>query len=184
MADQLTKDFIKAWGASEVPTASLVHGKLPIGEYAAFALLAWIEQRKNGLPIVGMQLTVLGAELDEVAGSVTMGLPLSPTTERHVCCFLEDLGWDGRCWPYRDHGWPEGGEDEPGLLSLLKRAKLGATLTFPPHAQGTPTVLIPVFHRTRPFSVAPFYHVPPVPTHLENLRSLAIDPIPFKSDWE
>lgn len=184
MSDPRTKDFIQAWGANEVPTAVLAHGKLPIGDYAAFALLGWIQQSKNGWPVVGMQLTMLRDNLDEVAGSLTMGLPLSPKTERHVCCLLEDLGWDGRCWPYRDHGWPEGGEDEPGLLSLLKRSKLGATLTFPSQAQGTPTVRIPILHKTKPFSVAPFYRVPPVPRHLESLRALAVDPIPFKSDWE
>jgi hypothetical protein len=180
--DLRTNEFIRAWGVKEVPTASVSHGTVRPGVYPAFAMLAWVEQRKVGWPVVGVRLTLLQHGLDKPAGGLTMGLPLTPKSERHVCCFLQDLGWDGRCWPYKDHGWPEGTPDEDGLLRLLKAAKLGATLTFPSDPEkGTPTVRIPVLQRSGTFSVAPFGEV--IPRHLDALRTLAANPTPFKSDW-
>jgi len=178
-----TQDFIRQWGLRDVPTAEVAHGKLPLGEYPMFALLAWVQQRKATWPVVGLQLSVLNKESDRVVGGLTMGLPLTPSSERHVCRLLEELGWDGRVWPYKDHEWPEGTEDEKGLLSLLRTAKLGATLTFPPHPEGTPTVMIPVLKRSGVYSVAPFLEGPVMPRHLEALRSLAANPTPFVSDW-
>jgi hypothetical protein len=100
-----------------------------------------------------------------------------------VCQFLEHLGWDGRVWPYKDHGWPETTEEEEVLLALLRTAKLGATLTFPPQAPGTPALLIPILDRSKPYSVFPFPYETPLPRRLEELRILANDTTPFKSDW-
>lgn len=182
MQDPQTQEYIRIWGAKDVPTATVSHGTLRPGLHPAFALLAWVEQRKVGWPVVGMRLTVLTHGMDEACGGITMGLPLTPKSERHVCCLLQDLGWDGRVWPYKDHGWPEGTEDEQGLLKLLRASKLGATLTFPPQASGTPTVKIHVAKRSGPFQVAPFGDVI-VPRYLDALRTLAADPTPFKSDW-
>jgi hypothetical protein len=183
VTDQQTKDYIQAWGVQDVPTASVSHGKFPLGRYHAFALLGWVKQRKANWPVIGLQLTVLEQGGIKAIGGLTMGLPITPKSDRQVCLFLEDLGWDGRVWPYKDHGWPEGMEEEPGLLSLLRTAKLGATLTFPPCAQGTPTVSIPVHHRSKPFSVAPFVEQFSDPQYLNELRLLANDPTPFASDW-
>jgi hypothetical protein len=182
--DLRTNEFIRAWGVKDIPTASVSHGTIRPGIYPAFALLAWVEQRKAGWPVVGLRLTLLAQhELDKPIGGLTMGLPLTPKSERHVCCLLQDLGWDGRCWPYKDHGWPEGTEDEDGLLRLLRTSKLGATLTFPSDPEkGTPTVQIPILQRSGPFSIAPFGEVL-VPRYLETLRDLAANPTPFKSDW-
>lgn len=181
--DPQTQEYIRAWGIKDVPTATVEYGKIPLGDHPAFALLGWVEQRKTGWPVVGLRLTVLNQTLDKAIGSVTMGLPLTPKSERHVCCLLQDFGWDGRVWPYKDHGWPEGTTEEAGLASLLKTAKLGATLTFPSDPEkGTPTVRLPVLKLKGTFSVAPFGDVT-IPRHLEALRSLAADPTPFVSDW-
>jgi len=166
-----------------IPTAQVSHGSPYLGQHHAFALLGWVEQRSNGWPVVGLQMTLLQMDLQTVAGGLTMGLPLTPETERRVCCFLEDLGWDGRVWPYQDSGWPEGTEDELGLLQLLRTAKLGATLTFPPQLQGTPTISIPIKHRKKSFQVVPFGPPNQAPRHLETLRTLASNPKPFLSDW-
>lgn len=166
-----------------MPTAQVSHGHPYLGTHQAFALLGWVEQRRNGWPRVGLRMTLLGEDLETVTGGITMGLPLTPDTERRVCCFLEDLGWDGRVWPYEDHGWPEKTEDESGLLGLLKAANLGATLTFPPQAQGTPVVSIPIKDRKRPFRVMPFGPPNETPRYLETLRNLASNPKPFVSDW-
>jgi hypothetical protein len=182
MPDPMTQEYLKVWGAKEMPVAEVTHGKVYIGDHPAFALVGWITQQGVGWPAVGLQMTLLTPEMDKAIGGLSLGLPLSPKTERHVCCLLQDLGWDGRVWPYKDHGWPEGTNDEPGLLRLLKVAKLGATLTFPTQEKGTPTVKIPVLKRSGTFMVAPFGEVL-VPRHLEALRSLAADPTPFKSDW-
>lgn len=182
MQNQQTKAYIQQWGVRAVPVGTVIHGKLPVGEHPMFALLAWIERQPNR-PVVGMQLTILSEDLDQVIGAFTLGLPLTPRSERHVCHFLERLGWDGRVWPYKDHGWPEGLEEEQGLIGLLKKAKLGATLTFPPQAAGTPVIKIPVLNRTKPFAVAPYPDETPAPRQLEALRALALDPKPFQSDW-
>jgi hypothetical protein len=184
MKHAATQEFTRQWGVRDVPTAEVAHGKLFLDEYPMFALLAWVQQRKATWPVVGLRLSVLTKESDRVIGGLTMGMPLTPNSERHVSRILEELGWDGRIWPHKDHEWPEGTEDEPGLLTLLRTAKLGATLTFPPQPEGTPTVTIPVLKRSGVYSVAPFSEGPVVPRHLETLRSLAANPTPFKSDWE
>lgn len=185
--DPITEAYRLQWGAEYLPTAAVTHGKFPaIDSYPCFAILGWVEPRQNSWPIVGLHLSVLNHALDKVIGGLNLGVPLAPLTERHVSCLLEDLGWDGRIWPHDDHGWPEGTEEEAGLSSLLKKAKMGCTLTFPPQAQGTPTVQIPLL-TTKPnkaFAVAPFVDAPKVPKLLEVLRKLAVDPSPFKSDWD
>lgn len=177
-----TNQYLEAWGTKHVPTAEVVVGKLPIREYSVFALLGWVEQRPNTWPIVGVRLTVLSKEFDSIRGALNMGLPLTPQTERHVCGFLEDLGWDGRVWPWKDHGWPEATEHETSILDILRGAKMGATLTFPPQEIGTPTVNVPVLHSKKPYSVAPFREGY-VPKHLETLRTIAANPVAFRSDW-
>lgn len=181
--DKTTQEFTRLWGVKDIPTAEVAHGKFSVGDYPMFVLLAWVQQRQATWPIVGARLSVLNRESTAVIGGLTIGLPLTPNSERHVCRFLEELGWDGRVWPHRDHGWPEGTEDEAGLLGLLRTAKLGSTLTFPPQPLGTPTVIVPVLKRKGVFRVAPFPEGPVVPRHLETLRSFAADPTAFKSDW-
>lgn len=185
--DPKTQEFIRLWGKKEMPVAQVNHGKILLGDHPAFALLGWVEQRRVGWPVVGLRLSVLNplsptSKEAEVIGGITIGLPLSPKTEYHVCGFLEDLGWDGRVWPYKDHGWPEGTEDEAGLVSLLRSANMGSTLTFPPQALGTPTVKVPVLSTKKPFMVAPFDDAP-MPRHVFALRDLAANPHPFVSDW-
>lgn len=183
LPDQKTREYIRAWGVQHVPTAEIVLGSFPLGTYPSMAILGWVEQRKVGWPVVGVRLSVLNDTRTQAIGSLSMALPLTPTSERHVCCFLQDLGWDGRVWPYQDHGWPEGTTDEEGMLKLLKRVKLGATMTFPANPEfGTPTVLVAVTKRKGSFSVAPFGEEV-IPRHLDALRTLAANPTPFKSDW-
>jgi hypothetical protein len=182
--DARTQEFIKHWGKADMPTARVSHGTVPPGDYPAFALLGWVEQRKVGWPVVGLRMTLLNLEMNRSVGGLTMGIPLTPKSERHVCCLLQDLGWDGRVWPYKDHGWPEGAAEEMDLLGLLRAAKLGATMTFLSDPEkGTPTVRMPVLKRSGSFMVAPFGDEI-LPRHLEALRSLAADPTPFKSDWD
>ena len=183
MKDPQTIEFTRAWGVKDVPTATVSNGTVRPGTYPAFALLAWVEQRKASWPVVGLQLTLLRHDMTSTIGGLTMGLPLTPKSERHVCCLLQDLGWDGRVWPYKDHGWPEDTPEGDGLLRLLRAAKLGATLTFPHDSEkGTPTVSFPVLKRSGTFSVAPFGEEI-VPRHLDALRTLAANPTPFRSDW-
>lgn len=111
-----------------------------------------------------------------------MGLPLSQKTEEHVCGLLLNLGWDGRVWPHKDHGWPEGTGDEASILGLLKNAKIGATLTFRSDPEkGAKTVQVYVAKSHHPFHTAPFRGT--TSEHLAALRALAADPTPFKSDW-
>jgi hypothetical protein len=181
--DKKTQEFIKHWGKPHVPTARVSHGTLAPQDYPGFALLGWVEQRRVGWPVVGLRLTLLNSTRTKAVGGLTMGIPLTPVSERHVCCLLQDLGWDGRVWPYKDHGWPEDSPAAAELLSLLRTVKLGATMTFPEGEDGTPTVCIPVLKRSGAFQVAPFSDTI-VPRYLEALRSLAADPTPFKSDWE
>lgn len=183
MKDPRTKEYIQLWGRKQVPVAHVIKGKIPMGDWPSYALLAWIVQREKDWPIVGTLFTVLDDELQNSIGHVSMALPLTPVTERHVCQFLEQLGWDGRVWPYKDHGWPEGTEEEAGCVNMLRTAKIGATLTFPPQPPGTPALLIPILDRSKPYSVFPFAYETPMPRRLETLRALANDPTPFKSDW-
>jgi hypothetical protein len=180
--DSKTKAFVKLWGSGDVPTAQVSHGSLRPGTYPAFALLGWLEARK-GWPIVGLRLALVPEHQRTEQTGLTMGLVVSPKTERHVCSLLQDLGWDGRVWPYKDHGWPEGTQDETPMLGLLKTAKLGATLVFRPDPEkGVPTVPIWVGRRNGPFLTAPFGEITTV-KYLEELRALATDQTPFKSDW-
>jgi len=179
-----TQDFINQWGVRDVPTASVAHGKVNPGEHPMFALLAWVQQRRATWPIVGVRLAVLNKQRDKSIDGLTMGLPLTPNSERHVCCFLEELGWDGRIWPHLDHGWPEGTEHEQEFLGLLRTSQLGATLTFPPIQGSCPAVTVPVLKRSGVYLVSPFSDGPVVPRHLETLRTLAANPKPFESDWE
>ena len=178
-----TQEFLQQWGPREVPTAEVSHGKLRTGEYPMFALLGWVQPREANWPVVGLSLTTLSKAGDRAIGGLTLGLPLTPRSEHHICRLLEAFGWDGRVWPHQDHGWPEGTDDEAGLLGLLRTARLGASLTFPPHPQGTPTVTIPVLKTSGVYSVAPFLEGPVMPQRLETLRALAADPRPFLSDW-
>jgi hypothetical protein len=180
---QKTQDYIKAWGVKDVPVAQLLTGKFAIGAYPAFALLAWTKARPNNWPLVAIHLKLLEEDLTRTIGTLALAMPFTPKTERHVCCFLEDLGWDGRAWPVKDHGWPEDTEEGNSLLDILRAIKLGATLTFPPQEQGTPVLTVPVLSRTKVYSLAPFDDEPPVPRHLEALRQFAAEPKPFVSDW-
>ena len=178
--DEITRQFVNEWGSNEVPTAKVVHGKVRPGPYYVFALLGWLEARRRW-PVVGLRLALL--QDDKNVGAVNMGLPLTPKTERHVCGFLQDLGWDGRVWPHKDHGWPEGTHDELNVIGLLRTANLGSTLTFVPNENGEiPTVLMDVAKNRVPFLTAPFHGT--VPKHLEALRALASDRTPFTSDWD
>jgi len=185
LRDKKAQEFLKLWGPKSMPTAKVVHGYVRPGRYPAFGLMAWVESR-NGWPVVGIQLAILRPELDRQTGGMVMSLPLLPKTERQVCGFLQELGWDGRVWPHRDHGWPEGTPDEASLLGLLKSAKLGATLTFPSVPdKGIPTVQVYVERSKGTFHIAPFEEETASTEikHLDALRALAADPSPFKSDW-
>jgi len=178
-----TQEFIHQWGARDVPVAETAYGRVPVGEHSMFALLAWVQQRRDTWPIVGVRLAVLNKQKDKAIDGLTMGMPLTPNSERHVCRFLEELGWDGRVWPYQDHGWPEGTDHEQEFLNLLRTSRLGATLTFPSRPEGCPAVMVPVLKRSGTYTVAPFSDGPVVPRHLETLRTLAANPKPFESDW-
>lgn len=184
MKDQQTEEYIKAWGAKEVPIALVRSGRIQPGHYRCFPVFGWVKQRQADWPVVGVHLAILPLNAEKTIGALSMDLPLTPKTERNVCAFLQDLCWDGRVWPYKDHGWPEGTEEEQDLLKLLRTVKLGATMTFPTDPEkGTRIVRIPVLHGKKKFHVAPFGTEVPVPRFMDELRDLAANPHPFVSDW-
>ena len=179
--DRKTRKFMERWGRREVPTAQVAGDAIKPGDYQAFALLGWVEA-KDGAAIVGLQMAVLKMEPLTIMGHVTLGMPVTPKTELHVNALLQSLGWDGRIWPYQDHGWPEGtGEDEIQLVSLIMQAKLGCSLTFVPQEEGPTMIPLYVAKSRDPFPLAPFeLEVTEEPKHLEVLRDLIDDPSPFK----
>lgn len=180
--DKRTRDFLKLWGPQEMPTATVSNGVIRPGTYPAFAMLGWVESGPGGWPSIGLLLALRRSEVSRQAGTLTMGLPLCPKTERHVCGLLQDLGWDGRVWPYKDHGWPEGTADEQPLLQLMKNGKIGATFTFPSDPdKGVPVIPVHVAKIRDTFHTAPFSET--LPRYLDELRAYGTDPAPFKSDW-
>lgn len=179
--DRNTRRFMERWGRREVPTAQVAGDAIKPGEYHAFALLGWVES-EGGSVIVGLQMAVIKEEPLTNMGLLTIGMPVTPKTELHVNALLETLGWDGRIWPYEDHGWPEGtGDDEIQLASLVMQAKLGCSLTFVPAEQGPVMIPIHVAKSRDPFPLAPFeLEVTEEPKHMDALRALIDDPSPFK----
>jgi len=181
--DSKTRKFIETWGRREVPTAQVAGDPIKPGDYSAFALLGWVEA-KAGAAIVGLQMAVLKEEPLTNMGLITIGMPVTPKTELHVNALLQSLGWDGRLWPYKDHGWPEGTEDEGQVVALISQAQLGCTLTFAPDPdQGQPMIPIHIAKSRDPFPLAPFeLEVTEAPPHMEFLRDLIDDPSPFEPD--
>jgi len=181
--DQRTQDYIKAWGRKDVPTAVVVDGAVRPGIYPAFVVLGWTASRKKHWPVVILRLALLSKTMAKSVGGLLMSLPFNPKTERHVCSLLQDFGWDGRVWPYKDEGWPAGTPDEDQIIKLLKTENLGATFTFPADPEkGIITLRVPVKKRRGPYAVALFDKV--LPKYLETLRELTADPAPFVSDWK
>lgn len=179
--DRLTKQYLKAWGKKDTPTGYITDGDVRPGQYQGLALVGWTLERPNRWPVVILRLALLKSN-NQSHGGMLLSMPFTPKTERHVCGLVEGLGWDGRVWPYKDHGWPEGTDQEEPMLTLLKSIDIGATLTFPPSGEGSPTVKVNVAQRAGVFSTAPFYGTA-MPKLLQDLRELAADPSPFKSDW-
>jgi len=181
MKDKRTEEYLKVWGSQNMPTACVTEGSIRVGLYPTFVLLGWVEPHHLG-PIVALRLAILSKTMNNSIGGMVLSLPCNSMTERHVCSLLQDFGWDGRVWPYKDHGWPEGTPNEEQLLALLKKANLGATLTFPSTDEGTPVYHMPVKKKKDSYMVAPFGNI--VPKHLDMLRELTNNPAPFKSDWK
>lgn len=179
--DRKTRKFMERWGRREVPTAQVAGDAIKPGEYHAFALLGWVEATA-GAAIVGLQMAVIKEEPLTNMGLLTIGMPVTPNTELHVNALLQSLGWDGRIWPYQDHGWPEGtGDDETQLASLVMQAKLGCSLTFVPAGEGPVMIPIHVAKSRDPFPLAPFdLSVVEELKHVDALRDLIDDPSPFK----
>lgn len=181
--DSKTRKFMERWGRREVPTAQVAGEPIKPGDYGAFALLGWVEA-KDGTAIVGLQMAVLKEDPLTNMGLITIGMPVTPKTELHVNALLQSLGWDGRVWPYKDHGWPEGTDDEQQVVALVSQAELGCTLTFVPDPeQGAPMIPIHITKSRDPFPLAPFeLEITEQPQHLEALRDLIDDPSPFAPD--
>jgi len=134
--------------------------------------------------ICGLQMVVIKEEPLTNMGILTLGMPVTEKTEAHVVGFLEDLGWDGRVWPFNDHDWPEGTEDELQVVQLCKQAQLGCTMTFRPGDEGAPSVPIRVSKSREAYPLAPFREevVEGELKHLAAFRALVTDPSPFASD--
>ena len=179
--DKTTKQYLNTWGPKDTPRGLITEGSLRPGFYPGFALLGFVQERENDWPVVLVHAALMKGKT--LGGGMLLSMPFNPRTERAVCWLLENLGWDGRLWPYKDHGWPEGTPDEAHFAELLKKVDVGASFTFPADPEkGTPTLRMYVGKRNGAFHTAPFYGTP-MPQHLEALRELVKDPIPFKSDW-
>jgi hypothetical protein len=179
--DSKTAQYLRAWGSKDTPTGVLTDGKVRPGTYPAFAVMGWTEELHNRWPAVVLRLALMQRQSEVVIGGMFLYMPFSPRSERHVCATLERLGWDGRIWPHKDHGWPEGHDEEGTILELLQKAELGATLTFPNDPNvGIPAIPIYVGKRVGcgTFHTAP-YHEAPMPKHLETIRQLTKDNSPF-----
>jgi hypothetical protein len=176
----------KPWG-HDPPTGLVIRGNVRSGYHPAFVLLGWVEARKNRWPVIILNLAVLSKALTKSIGNVLLSLPFTPNTERRICVLLQDFGWDGRVWPYKDEGWPSGTSDESQLLEMLKREKLGATLTFPSDPENGAVVRrVPVKKRKGAYPIAVFTdwdNSDTLPKYLESLRGLVANPSPFTSDW-
>ena len=179
--DTKTRKFIADWGRREVPTAQVAAGSsIKPGDYRAFAILGWVEKHA-GAAIVGLQMVVIQEQPFKNKGILTLGCPITPKTDLYVNALLQTLGWDGRVWPYKDHGWPEGTDDEAQVVALVNQAKLGCTLTFAPDPEKGMVPMIPVHiaKSKEPFPLAPFEEIDSPPVHLEAFRALIADPSPF-----
>jgi hypothetical protein len=183
--DEKTRDYIRNWGRSEVPTAQVTGGKVNPGTYRALATLGFVE-RRGPAAICCVHFLVLQNQAYTPMATLSLAMPVTKKTELHVNSFLHVLGWDGRVWPYDfDGGWPDNSpEDAEQIRIMLQKLKLGATLTFPGEAHhGVRLLDLPIVKRTSPFPLAPFEPVPedqPAPViHLERFRDLCKDASPF-----
>lgn len=180
--DATTRKFLESWGRRETPTAQVTGNPIKPGKYRAFAILGWVE-KKHGAAIVGLQMIVVRETPFENMGTITVGLPVTPKTELYVNALLQTLGWDGRIWPYKDHGWPEGTSDEEQVVALVQQAELGCTMTFVPDPeQGLPMIPMHIAKAQEPFPLAPFTEIDSPPVHLKAFRELVADPSPFAPD--
>lgn len=188
--DEKTRDYLKKWGRREVPTAQVQGGTIAPGMHQGFAAVGWIERRQGIMPFVGVHFMVLTKNTQEPKplGTLSLGLPVTKTTELLVNSFLHYLGWDGRVWPFdEDGGWPtESKLDAAQIRIMLSRVSppVGSTLTFPSDPEkGMKVVPIPVFKRHSPYPWAPFEPVPEEEgapaVHLARFRELCQDPYQF-----
>jgi len=175
-----THDIFKTWNALEKPVAQVTGGAVRSGVYRTLAVLGWIEKKPNELPKVGIQTIILKTNEDKHVGALTLGLPVTPKTERYINALLQTYGWDGRVWPHdEDGGWPEGSADRDQILGLLDKVNLDATLTFAPGPKGVPAVRMNVTKSRGPFQLSPFDEIDSPPLHLLRFRDLVTDPTIF-----
>jgi hypothetical protein len=105
--DEKTRDYIRNWGRSEVPTAQVTGGKVNPGTYRALATLGFVE-RRGPAAICCVHFLVLQNQAYTPMATLSLAMPVTKKTELHVNSFLHVLGWDGRVWPYDfDGGWPD-----------------------------------------------------------------------------
>lgn len=188
--DAKTREFLRRWSPFEVPTAQVTGGRVPNpGTYRALPVLGGMGFQDTALgriTVCGVHFILIRKYNDSPFATLSLGMPITKNTELHVNAFLHLLGWDGRVWPTEQSSeWPDNNPDEvEQLVILMRNARMGATLTFPPTGPGVPVLEIPVYKCHSPFQVAPFESLPdgaesPV-VHLARFRELAKDPTIFE----
>lgn len=182
--DKHTRHVINTLGETRTPLGVILEGNVHPGLHHGFATLGWTHTRENTWPLVILNMALFRNIDSNPVGKMNLVLPFSPGTERYVSTVVEACGWDGRIWPYKDHGWPEGSEHEEDFLWILKEIGLGSTMTFPvDREEGIPAIPIHVAKRHGPFRTAPYIEDPRPVKYLQHLRELATDPTLFSSDW-
>ena len=189
--DSKTREFLRQWSPFEVPTAQVTGGKVPNqGTYRALPVLGGMGFQDTALgriSVGGVHFLLLRRFNDSPFATLSLAMPVTRNTELYINSFLHLLGWDGRVWPtdQTEAEWPNTDPAEvEQLVILMRNARMGATLTFPPSGPGVPVLEVPVYKLHSPYQVAPFEPLPegaesPV-VHLARFRELARDPTIFE----
>ncbi len=139
----------------------VTEGKLLFpGSYRFMPLIAWIVDPPREAPTLTRKLLISGALLKMVegvfAGMLDWSLPITERLEPTILDVLATFGWDHRVWP-DDAGWPEGTDEEEGMLGLMAKRKLDATMTFPPGPEGNRVMTVHVLKISSPFPLPPVF---------------------------
>lgn len=152
------------------------------GSFLSFPILGWIavrERERERIPLVMLQLALLGNQDKVMHGTLEVELPLYIDTEAATLAALDRYGWAGTTWALGEPA-PLGNEDQGlQLAGLITQAadNLRATLLFTSDAQGTPTQEVDVARAQGRFLMPPLEQPaePPNPERLRAFRSIVRD---------
>lgn len=183
-ADAAIRSYVKNSDKRDIAYAKVI-GSAPEahpGPCRILPVIGWIRV-EHGHPFLTLSCIMLKVLDDRHLGTLSWNIPLNPRTERTAATLLASLGWDGRVWP-QDRGWPDGLAEETGLHTLLNDAQIGATMTFPPKAQGSLVLRVEVAKMSNDFPLNP--EVPaedrrePTDELVDRLHQLTAEPETFE----